>query len=187
MTPAVPAHPPSSPLPQPTAHALLRRLGFTLAVTVAAVLVTLLLFGTPDWRMAPATAIGVVVVLAIGGWMTRGALVSFRSRLLEEIQAGYVTTTFEQGGFWLAHRDGPAFARGRNVLGWDWRGLWVLDPAGGVVSPPDRAVDLPACTRRPIRRESASSGPGTSGRSSSRTGRTRSLRSPAQRWALGHS
>ena len=84
-----------------------------------------------------------IVVLAFGGFMIRRALTSFRSRLLEEIQAGYVTTTFQQGGFWLAHRDGPAFAPGRNVLGWDWRGLWVLDSSGEVVSLPDRAFDPP--------------------------------------------
>lgn len=39
--------------------------------------------------------------------------------------------------------DGPVFAPGRNFLGWDWRGLWVLDSTGGVVSPADRAVDPP--------------------------------------------
>ena len=122
---------------------MLRRLGYTLAATVVTAVVTLLLLPKPDGRMTPVTAIAMIVVLAFGGFMVRRALTAFRSRLLEEIQAGNVTTTFQQGGFWLAHRDGPAFALGRNVLGWDWRGLWVLDPSGVVVSPPDQAFDPP--------------------------------------------
>lgn len=143
LTPTLPAHPPSSPLPEPTARALLHRLGYTLAASVGATLVTLLVLPTPDGQIALVTAIGIIVVLAAGGILSRRALAAFRSRLLDEIQAGYVTTTFQQGGFWLARREGRAFAPGRNVLGWDWRGLWVLDSAGWVVSIGDRAVDPP--------------------------------------------
>lgn len=142
-TPAVPAHPPSSPLPEPTARALLHRLGYTLAAAVAAALMTLLILPKPDGSIAPVTAIAIVVVLVIGGLLSRRVLVAFRSTLLDEMQAGYVTTTFQQGGFWLAHRDGPAYSPGRNVIGWEWSGLWVLDSAGAVVSPPDRTVDPP--------------------------------------------
>lgn len=143
MTPAVPAHPPASPLSAPTAHTMLRHLGYSLATTVGAALAALVGLPKPDGRIAPVTAIVIIVVLACGGFLIRRSLAAFRSKLLEEMQAGYVTTTFEQGGFWLAKRDGSAFAPGRNVLGWDWRGLWVLDPTGRVVSPPDRSVDPP--------------------------------------------
>jgi len=142
-TPALPADPPATPLPAPTAHALLRVLGYSIAATVAATLVALAALPKPDGRMAPVTAAVVLLILAGGGIQIRLALVRFRSRLLEEIQAGYVTTTFQQGGFWLAKRKGSAYAPGRNVQGWDWRGLWVLDTSGGIVSSPDRSVDPP--------------------------------------------
>ena len=151
LTPALPAHPPSSPLPEPTARVLLHRLGYTLAASVGATLVTLFALPTPDGQIAPVTAIGIIVVLAAGGILTRRALAAFRSRLLDEIQAGYVTTTFQQGGFWIARREGRVFAPGRNVLGWDWRGLWVLDSAGGAVSIADRAVDPPGLYPSPHR------------------------------------
>lgn len=138
----MPAHPPS-PLPGPSARRLLRKLGYTVALGVGAALVTLVVLPKPDGRIAPITAVALVAVLAIGMILTRRALVRFRSRLLEEIQAGYVTTTFQQGGFWLAHRDGSAWAPGRNVLGWNWRGLWVIDSTGAVGSTADRSVDPP--------------------------------------------
>lgn len=143
LTPALPAHPPSPPLPHPTARALLQSLGCTLVASAGAALMTLVVLPKPEGQIAGVTAIALVVVLAFGGLLIRRALTRFRSQLLDEIQAGYVTTTFQQGGFWLAHRDGPAYAPGRNILAWDWRGLWVLDAAGGVASPADHSIDPP--------------------------------------------
>ena len=150
MTPAMPARPPS-PLPGASAHRLLLRLGYTLAAGVGAVLVTLAALPTPDGRIGVAAAAVLILVMAAGAFMGRRALVSFRSRLLDEIQAGYTSTTFKQGGFWLAHRDGSVFAPGRNVLGWDWLGLWVLDADGAVVSSPDRSTDAPGLYPSPHR------------------------------------
>ena len=88
-------------------------------------------------------------MLTIGGFVTYRALVTFRSRLLEEIQSGYTTTTFQQGGFWLAQRGGSAFSPGRNVQGWDWDGLWVLDSRGEVISSADPSVDPPGLYASP--------------------------------------
>ena len=141
-TPATPADPPS-PLPGPSADRLLKRLGFTLVLSVLAALLALAVLPTPERRMPVPTAAALLVVLVIGGLVSRRALVAFRSRLLDELQAGYTTTTFQQGGFWLAHRDGRFDARGWNIVGWDWRGLWVTDGSGGVISTPDRTLDPP--------------------------------------------
>jgi hypothetical protein len=148
-TPALPVHPPLLPLSEATAHALLRRLGYTLTATCGTALLTLLVLPRPKGRINSVTAIAIVVALVIGGLLSRRALAVFRSRLLEEMQAGYVTTTFQQGGFWLAHRNGRALSPGRNVLGWEWRGLWVLDSEGAVVSPPDRTFDPPGLYSSP--------------------------------------
>lgn len=80
-----------------------------------------------------------LLALAAGVVVTWRALVAFRMVLVRELQAGYVTTTFEYGVFWM----GPTSKVDWGIVPWDWSGLWVLGPDGEVVSGPEKDADPP--------------------------------------------
>ena len=140
LTPARPTTPPHI-AGRPTARRAFRRLVATLAVSVAATVGCLLLL--PDDRIAGKGAIAYVSTIAVGYVATRASVRRFRAIFLDELQAGYATTTFTQGLFWLPVRGAGRPTWGDDVVGWDWDGLWVLDTDGNVVSVPDPSVDPP--------------------------------------------
>lgn len=147
-TPARSPRPPAV-LPGTTAHQALVRCGVVLG-GAALLVVVALASGTGSGgqasfadlgRMLGATAVGIgAMLVAIG---------RFRRALLRELAAGYVTTTFHQGLFWFTKRPGPVVAN--NLVGWDWRGLWVLRGDGSVVSAPDPDTDPPGFYPSPHR------------------------------------
>ncbi len=140
LTPARPATPPSID-ERPTAHEAFVRLAATLAASVAAMIICLI--SLPDDRVSGIGAIALGTIVAIGFVVTRTSLHRFRALFLDELQAGYATTTFTQGLFWLPVRGAGSRIWGDDVIGWDWDGLWVLDTEGRVVSEPDLSKDPP--------------------------------------------
>lgn len=138
--PPRPEQPPSL-LPGTTAHQALVRCGVVLA-GAALLIVSVIVCGPESGGqttvpqlavMLGATAAGIAAMLmAIG---------RFRRVLLAELAAGYVTTTFHQGAFWLVNRPGPKV--GNDVVGWNWDGVWVLTSDGSVVSAPNPDADPP--------------------------------------------
>jgi hypothetical protein len=140
LTPARPSRPPAL-LPGTTAHRALRHCG--LALGVAAVLLVLALSSGPEsgGQASFAQLLTVLGTTAAGLVLVLLAVRRFRRALLAELAAGYVTTTFHQGLFWFAKQPGPRV--GNDVVGWDWDGVWVLDPSGGVLSSPDPDVEPP--------------------------------------------
>ncbi len=112
-------------------------------MAVAASILCLVLLPTPNDQIAGKTAIAFIVTMAIGYVVTRASLRRFRAIFLEELQAGYATTTFLQGLFWRRSREASGSTWGDDVFGWEWKGLWVLDSHGNVVSAPDPSVDPP--------------------------------------------
>lgn len=139
LTPARPGVPPV--VRQPTAHQALLRLAATAAASVAASIACV--FVAPiQQRLGDATLPAFLAVMAVGLAASWAVLVRFRTILLNELQAGYATTTFLQGGFWLPR--GRASGRLPDQgLGWSWEGLWTLTSDGRVVSVPNRSVDPP--------------------------------------------
>jgi hypothetical protein len=140
LTPARPATPPSIDV-RPTAHEAFVRLAATLAASAAAMIIFLI--SLPDDRISGMGAIVFGTIVAIGFVVTRASLRRFRALFLDELQAGYATTTFTQGLFWLPARGAGRKTWGDDVIGWDWDGLWVLDAEGHVVSGPDPSKDPP--------------------------------------------
>lgn len=148
VTPARPSRPPSL-LPGTTSHQALVRCGVVLAG--AALLVAAAIALGPEnggqatvpalAMMLGATAVGIAAVVV--------AIRRFRRVLLAELAAGYVTTTFHQGLFWVVNSPGPTW--GNDVVGWVWDGVWVLTSAGSVVSGPDPNVDPPGLYPSPNR------------------------------------
>lgn len=127
---------------QSTAHRAFRQLVETIAVVVTIWILSLFSLPTPNNSITGMTAVILIVLGAIGFYAIRRALRTFRSILLAELQAGYVTTTFTQGLFWL-RKSGKAFTWGDDVVGWDWDGLWVLGSDGDVISTPNLSADPP--------------------------------------------
>jgi hypothetical protein len=138
-TPARPAHPPA-PGPGVTAHRALRQLAVLAGGSVALALLTLLVLPTDDGTLPPGTLVALLTVVAAGVSVTWRAVVRFRTVLLTELQAGYVTTTFAQGVLWSG---GGGYKHHRGVIGWDFAGVWVLGPDGQVRSTPEADVDPP--------------------------------------------
>lgn len=134
LTPARPAERPA--VRQPTSHQAMVRLGLTLALWTAVFLASLFVPPVPH-RLGNATALVAAMVVTAGFFVSRAALVRFRTTFLQELQAGYVTHTFVQALFW---RNGGGDA---DVIGWEWKGLWTLTSDGRVVSAPDPSVDPP--------------------------------------------
>lgn len=95
--------------------------------------------------LPPSTLAAFGLVLAVCVVVTWRSLVGFRGVLLRELQAGYVTTTFEQGVFWI----GPAGELSRGIVSWDWSGIWVLSPGGEVLSSPEGDSDPPGAYPSP--------------------------------------
>jgi hypothetical protein len=126
---------------RPTAHEAFVRLAATLAASVVAMIICLI--SLPDGRISGVSAIVFGAIVAIGFIVTRTSLRRFRALFLDELQAGYATTTFTQGLFWLPVRGAGRRTWGDDVIGWDWDGLWVLDAEGHVVSGPDLSKDSP--------------------------------------------
>ena len=134
LAPARPDQPPT--VRQPTAHQELVRVAVRAAVSVA-VSVPWAFFPPLEDRLGNASVPVFLTVLVVGLVVTRAALIRFRVVFLDELRAGYVTTTFIQGLFW---RNG---GRDSDVVGWEWRGLWTLTSDGRVLSAPDLSVDPP--------------------------------------------
>ena len=134
LTPARPARPPV--VRRPTAHQALVRVGVTMAVAVA-VSLPCAFFPPLEDRLGAASVPVFLVMLTLGFFVTRAALIRFRLVLLDELRAGYVTTTFVQGLFWGSGRGDS------DVISWEWRGLWTLKSDGRVVSAPDLSGDPP--------------------------------------------
>lgn len=148
LTPSRPATPPRLG-GRPTARRAFIGLATTSGVAAAAVIACLVLL--PDGRVAGRGAIAFFAVLAVGFLAVRASLHRFREIFLAELQAGYTTTTFTQGLFWIPGRGSGRRTWGDDVVGWDWDGLWVLDAHGNVVSAPNRAVDPPGLYPSPHR------------------------------------
>lgn len=147
-TPARPTSPPTL-RPGTTAHQALVQCGIVLAVAAAAVLATVLLVPTNGNQ---ATVPGMALILTatiVGVAAIVMSVRRFRRMLLSELAAGYVTTTFHQGLFWLTNRPGPTV--GNDVVGWVWDGVWVIDSSGNVVSSPDPNLDPPGMYPSPNR------------------------------------
>lgn len=140
VTPPRPSRPPSL-LSGPTAHQALVRCGVVLAAAAAMVAVAIA-FGPTNGNQATATALLMMLgATAVGVGAIIAAIGRFRRALLAELAAGYVTTTFYQGLFWMVQGPGPKV--GSEFVAWIWDGVWVLTSAGGVVSAPDPDVDPP--------------------------------------------
>jgi hypothetical protein len=144
LAPARPTSPPNVG-PGVTARGALRRLALVAAGSVGVAIATLLVLPKDDGALPPGTLVAFLIVLAVGLIATWRSLVGFREALLRELQAGYVTTTFEQGVFWF----GPAGVLSRGVVGWDWSGIWVLEPTGEVVASPRGDTDPPGAYPSP--------------------------------------
>lgn len=140
VTPPRPSRPPSL-LPGPTAHQALVRCGVVLAGAAALVAVAVAV-GPTDHHQATVTALLLMLgATALGIGAIIAAVRRFRRALLAELAAGYTTTTFYQGLFWMVQGPGPKV--GSDFVAWCWDGVWVLTSAGGVVSAPDPDVDPP--------------------------------------------
>lgn len=137
-TPKQPQDPPRVS-PGGTARGALGRLAFVGAVSVSASVAMLLLLPKDNGTLTSTTLAVFGVTVVVGVVATWRSLVTFRGVLLRELQAGYVTTTFEQGVFWM----GPASRFDWGVVPWDWSGIWVLTPDGEVQSPPENDADPP--------------------------------------------
>lgn len=147
-TPARPAQPPTV-LPGTTAHQALVRCGWVLAGAVVLFLGSFA-FGPENGGQATVGEVALMLgATAVGTTAVVAAIGRFRRVLLAELAAGYVTTTFLQGSFWLVSRPGPKV--GNDVVGWDWDGVWVLTSGGSVVSSPDSGVDPPGFYPSPHR------------------------------------
>lgn len=140
-----PARPRAAPSPsvQPTAHTTLVRFGVVVAGSVVLSLAPVAFLPAQDGQMAGSTALATAAVLVVGFIVSRWSLLRFRRAFLAELQAGYVTTTFTQGMFWVGRDPSPRPAGGEDVVGWSWEGLWVLDSSGSVVSEPMTSADPP--------------------------------------------
>ena len=125
-----------------SAHRAFLQLAVTIGVALAVWILALFLLPTPNNSITGMTAVVLIVLFAVGYFAIRKALRTFRSTLLDELQAGYVTTTFTQGLFWL-RSSRRLFTWADDVVGWDWDGLWVLDSNGNIVSSPDLSADPP--------------------------------------------
>ena len=148
LTPARPMTAPSI-AGRPTARRALVVLAATIGLAVLAAIACLV--SLPGGRITGWGAAVYVVVLVVGYVAVRASLHRFRGVLLDELQAGYVTTTFTQGLFWMPGRGSGRRTWGDDVVGWRWDGLWVLDSHGDVVSAPDRAADPPGLYPSPHR------------------------------------
>lgn len=145
LTPERPASPPS-PGPGVTARGALWRLAVVAAGSVTIAIATLLVLPKDDGTLPASTLVAVIVAVAVGVAVTWWALVGFRRALLRELQAGYVTTTFEQGVLWIGV---SAYEHSRGIVGWDWSGVWVLGPNGAVRSSPEGDTDPPGAYPSP--------------------------------------
>jgi len=152
LTPARPAHPPV--VRRPSAHQMLLRLAAVTAASVAASIMCVF-FGPLQRMLGPATLPVFFAVMAVGYVFYHAALVRFRTVWLDELQAGYTTTTFVQGSFWFSSSRAPETGP-EEGLGWSWEGLWTLTSDGRVVSAPNPAAYPPGLypsPRAPGRRE----------------------------------
>lgn len=148
VTPARPATPPRI-AGRPTARRAFIVLATTFCVAAAVAIACLVML--PGGRVAGWGAVAFFAVLAIGYLATRASLHRFRDTFLTELHAGYATTTFTQGLFWIPRRGSGRRTWGDDVVGWNWDGLWVLDVHGNVVSAPDRSLDPPGLYPSPHR------------------------------------
>lgn len=138
LVPRVPTSPPR--VEGPTAAAALRHVFVLAAVSVIAVVATVLL-GADDGRLGLATVGLVLAVTAVGTVVTGTAVRRFGVVQLAELGRGYTTVTYEMGRWWMrAAPDGPVT---NGWIPWDWRGTWVLRPTGEVVTAPDTDLDAP--------------------------------------------
>lgn len=140
LTPARPTTPPTIQV-RPIAHEAFVGLAATLGASVVAMVICLI--SLADNRISGLGAIVFGAIATIGFVVIRASLRRFRALFLDELQAGYATTTFTQGLFWLPVRGAGRRTWGDDVIGWDWDGLWVLDAEGHVVSGPDPSKDPP--------------------------------------------
>lgn len=147
-TPARPSRPPSL-LPGKTAHRALVECGFVLCGAAVLVAIAVSLGPESGGQLSVGQLATVLGATLVGVVALAKALGRFRRRLLTELAAGYVTTTFTQGTFWFADRPGPRV--GNDVVGWLWDGVWVLDPSGRVVSAPRPEVGPPGFWPSPNR------------------------------------
>ena len=148
VTPPRPSRSPSL-LPGTTAHSALVGCGVVL-VGAAAIVAVAIAVGPTKGNQATVPALLMMLgATAVGIGAMIAAIRRFRRALLAELAAGYVTTTFYQGLFWMVNGLGPR--AGDDVVGWVWDGVWVLNSAGGVVSAPDPDVDPPGFYPSPNR------------------------------------
>ncbi len=140
VTPSRPSQPPSL-LPGTSAHQALVRCGVVLAGAAALVAAAVAFGPTKGSHETVSSLLILLGATAVGIGAMIAAIRRFRRVLLAELAAGYVTTTFYQGLFWMAQGPGPRV--GNDVVGWVWDGVWVLTSAGDVVASPDPAVDPP--------------------------------------------
>lgn len=148
VTPDRPATPPSI-AGRPTARRAFIGLATTFGVATAAAIACLVML--PGGRVSGLGAVAFFAVLAIGYLAIRASLHRFRDIFLAELQAGYATTTFTQGLFWIPRGGSGRRTWGDDVVGWNWDGLWVLDIHGNVVSAPDGSIDPPGLYPSPHR------------------------------------
>ncbi len=134
LVPVVPAEPPAL-LPGPTARQMFHRFLRRSAVGVLAVLMMFQIDLSGVWFwLLPLS--GLALFLLMAPWWSQ-----IGTRNFTELHHGYTTFTMSYGAFkqgslrtWQGHRNRPP---------WDYRGVWVLDPHGRVLSPPDRSVEPP--------------------------------------------
>jgi hypothetical protein len=139
-TPHRPTAPPHV-VPPVARHALVG-LAVTIAFSVVVPILCLIVLPTPGGRIGGTAGAAFAAAVVVGFVAVRQALGRFRAAFLKELNAGYTTTTFDQGLFWLRSRDATD-AVAEDVIGWDWRGVWVLRASGTVVSSPDPSLDPP--------------------------------------------
>ena len=148
LLPQVPQAPPS-PLPRRTARRAF--IGWLVSILVGALawIVFVSACAGPLNRLFPVAGPLLLVVGALAVFAL--LVVRLRARVgdafLDELAAGYTTLPLIGGAFWGVN------ARGRLNYQepWDFRGVWVLDGGGGVLSAPDRDVDPPGLYPSPER------------------------------------
>ncbi len=143
----VPAEPPDLVV-RPSAHSLQRVLFATVAMSVL-VLAFLLLTGGRNGAFT-AGGLGRFLTAAVVCATACGYTIRRWGRaVLDEATAGYTTTPFDLGRFWIGAAPEAPWTFG--WIGWDFSGLWVMAPDGTVEAAPRSDRDPPGVYPSPNR------------------------------------